>query len=177
PGSAHPHPRAAFREARQMTVTYAHEKLAAAIDEIKQTLPAMWAEMAEGFGDAQPEPNWSIYFAAESRGRAFLLTAREDGDLVGYFGMLVYPNLSLQNELAASSPPYYVVPRRARGLILRSLIRHAITLCQRAGVKKATVKTHPWASAEPVLVHLGAREVSKDFMFDLAPAVREAASA
>src|SRR5262249_7875609 len=62
-GSAHPHPRAAFREARQMTVTYAHEKLAAAIDEIKQTLPAMWAEMAEGFGDAQPEPNWSIYFA------------------------------------------------------------------------------------------------------------------
>jgi len=154
-----------------MTITYAREPLRSAVIEIKQTLPAMWAEMAEGFGDDKAEPNWDIYFAAEARNAAFLLTAREDGTLVGYFGMLVYPNLSLKNELAASATPYYVVPRRDRGLILRSLIRHAITICQRAGVKKATVKTHPWASAEPVLVHLGAREVSRDFMFDLA--VRE----
>lgn len=158
-----------------MPVEYAREPLASALAEINETLPAMWAEMAEGFGEERPEPNWKLYFAAEARNAAFLLTAREDGKLVGYFGMLVYPNLSLKNELAASATPYYVVPRRDRGLILRSLIRHAVTLCQRAGVRKATVKTHPWASAEPVLVHLGAREVSKDFMFDLGTAVRAAA--
>jgi hypothetical protein len=158
-----------------VTVTYAREPLSSALEEVKATLPAMWAEMAEGFGEEQAEPNWKLYFAAEACNAAFLLTAREDGALVGYFGMLVYANLSLKNELAASSTPYYVVPRRDRGLILRSLIRHAITICQRAGVKKATVKTHPWASAEPVLVHLGAREISKDFMFDLAVRqVREA---
>jgi len=156
-------------------ITYAREPLRSAVIEIKKTLPQMWAEMAEGFGDEKAEPNWDIYFAAEARNAAFLLTAREEGELVGYFGMLVYPNLSLKNELAASATPYYVVPRRDRGLILRSLIRHAITICQRAGVRKATVKTHPWASAEPVLVHLGAREVSRDFMFDLA--VREVKAA
>lgn len=159
-----------------MTIVYAREPLASAIEEVKATLPAMWAEMAEGFGDERAEPNWNIYFAAEAKNAAFLLTAREDGVLVGYFGMLVYPNLSLKNELAASATPYYVVPRRDRGLILRSLIRHAITICQRAGVKKATVKTHPWASAESVLVRLGAREVSKDFMFELAPAVKAVAN-
>ena len=158
-------------------IVYAREPLAAALDEVKATLPAMWAEMAEGFGEERAEPNWAMYFAAEAKNAAFLLTAREGGSLVGYFGMLVYPNLSLKNELAASSTPYYVVPRRDRGIILRSLIRHAITICQRAGVKKATVKTHPWASAEPVLVHLGAREISKDFMVDLSPAVREAKEA
>jgi Acetyltransferase (GNAT) family len=156
-----------------VTITYARESLGSALTEIKETLPAMWAEMAEGFGEERAEPNWAMYFAAEAKNCAFLLTAREDGVLVGYFGMLVYPNLSLKNELAASATPYYVVPRRDRGLILRSLIRHAITICQRAGVKKAVVKTHPWASAEPVLVHLGAREVAKDFMFDLTPAVRD----
>jgi len=154
-----------------VTIVYAREPLASAKAEIDATLPAMWAEMAEGFGDERAEPNWKLYFTAEARNAAFLLTAREDGVLVGYFGMLVYPNLSLKNELAASATPYYVVPRRDRGLILRSLIRHAITICQRAGVRKATVKTHPWASAEPVLLHLGAREVARDFMFDLA--VRE----
>ncbi len=151
-----------------MTVVYQREPLAAAQAEIAETLPAMWAEMAEGFGEERAEPNWNLYATAEARGAAFLLTARENSLLVGYFGMLVYPNLSLKNELAASATPYYVVPRRDRGIILRSLIRHAVAICQRAGVKKATVKTHPWASAEPVLVHLGAREVSKDFMFDLA---------
>lgn len=151
-----------------MTIFYAVEKLAAALVDVKATLPAMWAEMAEGFGEEKAEPNWAIYFAAEAKGNAFLVTAREKGLMVGYFGMLIYPNLSLQNELAASSTPYYVVPRRDRGIILRSLIRHARSICERAGVKKMTVKTHPWASAEPILVHLGAREISKDFMFDLA---------
>ena len=154
-----------------MTIVYRRELLANAILEIRETLPAMWAEMAPGFGAEQPEPRWDLYFTAEKREAAFLLTAREEGRLIGYFGMILHDNPSLRNELAATATPYYVVPRRDRGLILRSLIRHAITVCQRAGVKKATIKTHPWASAEPVLVHLGAREVAKDFMFDLA--VRE----
>ena len=32
-------------------IVYAREPLAAAFDEVKATLPAKWAEMAEGFGD------------------------------------------------------------------------------------------------------------------------------
>jgi len=154
-----------------VTIVYRRELLANAILEIRETLPAMWAEMAPGFGAEQPEPRWDLYFTAEKRDAAFLLTAREEGRLVGYFGMILHDNPSLKNELAATATPYYVVPHPRRGMILLALIRHAIRICQRAKVKKAMIKTHPWASAESLLVHLGAREVSKDFMFDLA--VRE----
>jgi len=81
--------------------------------------------------------------------------------------MLVYPNSSLRTELSASSTSYYVVPRRDRGVILRSLIRHATDICRQHGVRKMTVKTHPWASAEPVLKNLAFREIEKIFMLDL----------
>ncbi len=155
-----------------MTVVYQTEKLAAAKPEIEALLPAMWAEMALGFGEEKPEPSWQLYFAAEAKNAAFLLVAREDGAMVGYFGMVIYPNLSLKNQLAATDTPYYVVRRRDRALILRSLIRHALAICQKAGVRKATVKTHPWVSAEPVLINLGGREIEKRFMFDLEAAAR-----
>lgn len=150
-----------------MSVVYQIEKLARAKPEIEALLPDLWAEMAPGFGDAVATPNWAIYQAAEDKAAGFLVTAREDGRLVGYFGALVYRNLSLQNELAAEATPYYVVERRDRALILRSLIRHALAILQSRGVHKATVKTHPWASAETLLEHMGARLVEKRYMFDL----------
>jgi hypothetical protein len=159
-----------------MTVVYQREALASARCEIEATLPAMWAEMADGFREDAANPRWDIYEQAEAKGAAFLLTAREEGVLVGYFGMLVYPNLSLKRELAAASTPYYVVPRRDRGLILRSLIRHALALVQTRGVHKATVKTHPWASAETVLEHLNGRLVEKIYLFDLEQGAQQVAS-
>lgn len=150
-----------------MSVNYQIEPLAVVRPEIEAILPAMWAEMAEGFEEERAEPNWEMYLALERKKAAFLLTAREAGVFVGYLGILVYPNSSLRNELSASSTSYYVVKRRDRGVILRGLIRYAADVCRRAGVRKMTVKTHPWASAEPVLVNLAFREIEKIFMLDL----------
>ncbi len=150
-----------------MTVTYQTERLRDTMGEINAMLPDQWAEMAQGFDAFQTDPQWNLYLMAEDKGVGLLMTAREAGALVGYFGVLIHPHLSTKATLAATSTPYYVVKRRDRGLVLRSLIRNTVKLLKARGVQLVAIRTHVWASAAPILESLKFRPIETSYMLEL----------
>ncbi len=146
---------------------YREEKLADARPEMERMAPLQWAEMAQGFEEFVGAPRWDVYLRAEAVGAAFLVTARQDGRLVGYFGMVVHPHLSMENTLAATSTPYWVEPGRYRGLILRRLIETAMAIARQRTVKVVAIRTHVWASAGPILEAMRFRPVETSYMLSL----------
>jgi hypothetical protein len=143
---------------------YAVETLKGTMPELQALAPEQWEEMAEGF-DGDVSINWPVYLAAEEKGAALLLTAR-DSELVGYFGFIVHPHLSA-SALAASSTPYFVRKRRDRGIILLRLIRMGIDLLNKKGVRYISIRTHTWASCAPILEHLHFKPYETSYMLKL----------
>jgi len=131
-------------------IEYKEELLRYCIDEVKALVPQQWAEMAQGMNEIEENTDWDEYLASEGKKEAFLITARRE-NLIGYFGMRVKPFASSQKHLAATSLPYFVVKCRDRGLILRRLIRVATETAKARGATMVAIKTHPWASAAPLL--------------------------
>jgi len=146
---------------------YAQERLADALDDIKALVPAQSAEMAQGYERFVPEPNWPAYLAVEARGAGLLVTARDEGRLVGYLGFMLHPHASAISTMAASSTPYYVVAGPNRGLVLRRLLCVAKQLLEQRKVSMMTVRTHPWASAAPLLEAMRFRQTDTIWMLEL----------
>lgn len=144
-------------------VDYAKEFLKDTIDELKALAPLQWEEMAVGFEDFVADPNWALYMAIETRGNGLLVTAREDGKLIGYFGALIYPHLSDKNVLAASSTPYFVIKRRDRGIVLRHMIQFALKTLSERGVRLVSIRTHVWASCASILEGLDFKPVEMNY--------------
>lgn len=148
---------------------YRQEKLADTISEIAALVPQQWAEMAQGFEEFVSDTNWAVYLKAEEMGAGVLFTARDDGRLIGYFGMLVHPHLSMKSEIAATSTPYYVIPCRTRGLILRRLFGMGLAEARLRGATMAAIRTHTWASCAPILEAMKFREIETSYMLKLSP--------
>ncbi len=161
-------------------ITYQQERLADIQPEIEALVPQQWAEMASaegGFEQFVEKPNWEWYRKFDTAGKGALFTARTrqlPKKVVGYFGAYIYPSTTSGN-LIVQSTPYYVVPSLGpmrRGLVLRALIRHAVAAIAPPGSMVA-IKTHPWASAAPILKHLGFREVETWYMLPVPLAGKE----
>ncbi len=145
-------------------ILYAQERLADIQSEIEALVPDQWAEMAQGFTTEPEKPQWDFYFALEKQNRTLLLTARENGRLIGYFGVFLY---NVEGQIAVRSAPYYVVPLGAmrRALILRKLVRLIVEKLAKTGYR-VLIKTHPWASIGPILEHEGFRAVETWYMLE-----------
>lgn len=148
-------------------IDYREEKLADARPEMEAMVPRQWAEMAQGFDEFVSAPRWDVYLRAEQQGAGFLVTARHEGRLVGYFGMLVHSHLSMADTLAATSTPYWVEPGRYRGLILRRLIETALAVARGRGAKVAAIRTHVWASCGTILESMRFRPVETSYMLNM----------
>lgn len=146
-------------------IDYQQERLAAVQAEVAELGHEQAAEMAIGFENFVEKPNWDWYLGMEAKGNLLLLTAREDDRMVGYFGAYVYRSTTSQH-LIVQATPYYVLKHRFRGIILKRLIQHLLKIAGKAGAL-VTIKTHPWASAAPILEHLGFRQAEIVYMLEV----------
>lgn len=146
-------------------IVYTQERLADIKDEIAALVPQQVAEMAVGFENFVEQPNWEAYLKIEAKGLGILFTARESPafewapmPLVGYFGAYVYKSTTSQHTMVQATP-YYVIPCRFRGIILKRLVTMLLEHPLAPRPRLLMVKTHVWADAGPILAHLGFRPV------------------
>lgn len=102
-----------------------------------------------------------------------IITARSDGDLVGYCIWYLSPNIETKGQLLATQGPWYVLPEwRTQGLGLE-LMRYALSVVKDAGAKLALL--HHWVNpADPsrpdiskLFAFLGAIEVERVYALKL----------
>ncbi len=153
-------------------ITYQEERPADARHDIEALAFAQWAEMAQGgYEELVENPNYEFYLALAAKGMLILLTARDESRLVGYLAAYVYPSTTSKHETMVQSGPYYVVREVGgikRGLILRRLFARLVEIARARGTV-VTIKTHPWATAAPLLKHMGFREAETWYTLRLGP--------
>lgn len=96
-------------------ITYQLEKFAETFDEALPLLRAHHAEVGVHRHKVPLAPQVSEYLAYEAADAMSLVTAREEGRLVGYYLCLVKPHLHYGSTLHAFTDLYYIDPAyRAR---------------------------------------------------------------
>ena len=86
------------------------------IDEITPLAVANWTET--GFtADAPLDINWQAYFSCQLAGALCLITARIDGDLVGYGAYIITPHMHCASIMQAVQTVLFVAPEYRRGAV------------------------------------------------------------
>lgn len=98
--------------------------------------------------------NYAKYFALEVQGRLLIVTARDDGKLVGYIGFVA--SISLQhNRYVARSVGLFVAKSHRGGMIGYNLIKKAIELQKGTDIKKIQISYGPFRDISKMLKRFG----------------------
>lgn len=112
------------------------ERLADCWKEIEPLFPIHYAETGEREGGI--DLAWDSYFQMERAEILFVMTARADRKLVGYFIGIIMPNLHNRRKLSAVSDMYFLHPEY-RGHDGIRMFREVENYWRALGVKLATI--------------------------------------
>jgi GNAT superfamily N-acetyltransferase len=105
------------------------------IDIVEELVPLL----AEHFIEAEvlrpklvPNPNFSLYYELEAQGAIVLVTARVDGNIVGYMLDQVYEHPHYQ-QLVASNDLMYILPDYRNTDVFKKMIRKIEDIAKRMG--------------------------------------------
>lgn len=86
------------------------ERFADVLPEVKPLLPRHWEELALDKESVPLDPNWQRYAELDGAGAISLVTARENGRLVGYCYMILSPGLHYRTCFEARMDIFWLSP-------------------------------------------------------------------
>lgn len=138
-----------------MSVTFQAERWADIPNELDALFGAHWQEVAH-FRDKIPlAPDWNRFFALEEAGRLALVTARKDGELIGYASFLIGHALHYRHLMEARNHLLYIAPEHRTGLVGYKLLRESVRMLREAGIEHITVGVKPERDYSRLLKRLG----------------------
>jgi hypothetical protein len=125
-----------------------------ALEGVKSLINAHWEEVALHRGEIQLNPDFSRYQVADSQGRLVIITAREDGVMVGYSVFILGHHIHYRECLVASNDVIYVKPEK-RGIVGARLIKRSEEILEKLKVKKIAWHVKPKNDWSGVLSRMG----------------------
>ena len=138
-----------------MAIKYQQEFLHSVQDDIKPLLEEHWEEVALNKDKIKINPDWEAYFSLESQGKLDIFTARDEGVLVGYFVVFVYPHIHYKDHLFAKNDLIYLSPSHRKGFTGIRLIKFAEKCLKEDGVSVLVVNTKNRRPFHKVMQFLG----------------------
>ena len=96
-------------------IKIAHESLLNVKAELIPLLDKHWELVALNQGEIRLNPNWKEYANLDAAGILRIFTARDDGELVGYFVLMVNQSIHYQDHLFANNDVLFVLPDSRAG--------------------------------------------------------------
>lgn len=135
-------------EQTQPVVTIQHETIQNCLEEIKPTLVIHHKELCT-YPDKMPlDPDYPKYFSAEKAGTLQLITARVEGELVGYYIGFAAMGLHYKSTPTAVNDIFYIKKdKRLKGIgsLLFAAVRQD---CHRRGIKFWRIETKAFAPVQ-----------------------------
>lgn len=146
-------------------VTIQEERFEQCFDEAAPLIRAHWAEIARNKDKVPLAPNVGRLVQAEEAGALCIVTARDNGVLVGYASDFVASHVSYSETLFGESHIFWLAPEyRARGRIgMRLLMAREDALRARRAVIVHTRSKLAHPAAGRLLVHLGHEPIETVF--------------
>lgn len=145
-------------------ITYQVEGFEVFYAEARDLLQRHWKEVALNQEVIPLEVDVDEYRALDAAGVLHIVTAREDGALIGYHVSLVKGHLHYRSSLTAFADVYFLAPekRTMPRVALRLFVEAEKTLKQR-GVQRIIETTKLHLDKSRLLAHLGYAEVERVF--------------
>ena len=127
-------------------------------EEIKPLIIDHWQEIALDKETVKLDPDWDEYDRLAEAGQLHLLTARENGVLVGYYVGIVKPHLHYKNSLMAFNDVLYIKPTHRQGMTGVRLFKEIERTLKERGVEKMFMNTKEHHNFGVILERLGYRK-------------------
>lgn len=144
-----------------MAVKYQQEFLSSVRGEIEPLLNSHWEEIALNKEKIKLNPDWDAYQSLEDQGKLKIFTARDDGQLVGYFVVIVGTNIHYKDHLFAANDIIYLSPKHRKGFTGIKLIKFAEKCLKNDGVSVLTINTKVHQPFDKLMDFLKFRKIER----------------
>ena len=144
-----------------MAVKYQQEFLSSVRGEIEPLLNSHWEEIALNKEKIKLNPDWDAYQSFEDQGKLKIFTARDDGQLVGYFVVIVGTNIHYKDHLFASNDIIYLSPNHRKGFTGIKLIKFAEKCLKTDGISVLTINTKVHQPFDKLMDFLKFRKIER----------------
>lgn len=142
-----------------MTITYQVEKFTAIQPEIEPHVDAHWNEFASDKDAFGMDVDWALYESLCRGEKLHVITARRDGVLIGYFGVILTTHPHRRTVLSANSTFLYAAPGPIRGLIIRGLVTESIKYFNNLGVQLYNYRSKNTHNIGKILEKMGFKAI------------------
>jgi hypothetical protein len=147
-----------------MGITYQEEKLSQFLPEFKALLEPHMAEINVLYRDGEElDPDFNRYFKMQEADAYVLMTCRKDGELIGYIGFVVVPNLRFKNCTMAYEDLYYLKPENRQGRTGYKLFTESEQLLKKRNVNRIVLSCKTFQDHSRLFDHLGYEFYEKHF--------------
>lgn len=137
------------------TLNYQQEFLVTARPDAQKLLEDHWEEIALNKGKIALNPDWEAYEALELSGKLKIFTARVNDRMIGYFVVLVGPNLHYKDHIFAVNDILYLDKNYRRGRTGIKLIKFAEQCLKEDGVSVLNINTKTHKPFDSLMEYLG----------------------
>jgi hypothetical protein len=134
---------------------YQKEFLCDVIAEVEPLLRLHYEELTLNKDRVKLDPDWDRYAQLEHAGAFHVLTARDDGHLIGYSAFFLAPHLHYRGLTVANNDVLYLHPERRMGPTGIRLIRFSEASMKTLGADKITWHAKYSNDLKQILVRLG----------------------
>jgi len=138
-----------------MSLVFAQEFLDQVEADCVDLIQMHWDDIAVNKDRIKLNPDWDAYRDLEATQRLRIFTARNDGELVGYFVVLVGRGLHYKDHVFAANDIIFLHKDHRRGMAGVRLIKFAEACLMSDGVSVLTINTKTQRPFDFVLERLG----------------------
>jgi len=144
-------------------IEYKEETYDQVIDEIKPLLEDHWEEIALHKDTIKLNPDYDRYEKMFKSGQMRIVTARDDGKLVGYCILLLYHHIHYKDQFMAMDDIFFIAKDYRKGLTGVKLFIKTEEIMKQYGVKKLSMNVKVHQDVGPIFERLGYKETERMF--------------
>jgi GNAT superfamily N-acetyltransferase len=140
---------------------FALENLARVRREIEPLIKQHYDDIALNKDIIKLNPDWEGYARLDNINALRVYTARKDGELVGYFVVIVSKSLHYRDHLFANNDIIFLAKSARKGLTGVKLIKYAIESLAAEGITKLHINTKAHQPFDAILERLNFEEIER----------------
>jgi hypothetical protein len=144
-------------------IEYKEETFDQVIDEIKPLLENHYEEIALNKDAIKLNPDYGIYKSLCDSGVMRVITARDDGKLVGYCVCIIKYHLHYKDSLTAFNDIFYISKDYRKGLTGVKLFIKTEEILKKYGVQRVSMNTKVHHDVGVIFDRLGYKETERVF--------------
>lgn len=122
-------------------ITFQRESFLTIKHELPELFQRHWEEVALDHMEVPLDPDWRCYSEMATMGILHVVTARDNGRLIGYYFAIVRPHLHYKSTLTAFSDIFIIMPEYRKGWTGYRLLKEAEKMLKDIGVRKSYLMT------------------------------------